>query len=185
MTAVRTLLTPDLAGWRMAGPGGFRRVSDGVIESHGGSGLFWYVAEVFEDFVLEVEWRVTREEDNSGVFIRCPPLGDSPQPAIEQGYEIQIDDRGVDPERDRLDSPLHLTGAVYKLAPALRRASRPLGEWNVFEITAQGPTIAITLNGEHVSRLENASRNSRGHIGLQNHHEGSAVQFRALRVRPE
>ncbi|WP_230534077.1 3-keto-disaccharide hydrolase [Microvirga roseola] len=178
------LLAPDLAGWRMAGPGGFRQIAEGVIESHGGSGLFWYANESFDDFVLTVDWRTTGQEDNSGVFLRSPPLLDNPQPAIERGYEVQIDDRGLDPERNVLNSPLYRTGALYKLAPAFRRNSTPVGVWNAFEVTASGSCISVDLNGENISRLEDASREMRGHIGLQCHHEGSAVQFRNLSVTP-
>lgn len=181
MTRVLPLLF-DLDGWRMAGPGGFRQIPNGIIESYGGPGLFWYAHEAFKDFVLTIEWRITLREDNSGVFLRAPPLSTSPQPAIERGYEVQIDDRGLDPDANVLGSALHLTGAIYRLAPAIRRLSRPVGEWNEFEITANGQMLAVKLNSEHVSLLENASREPRGHIGLQNHHEGSAVQFRNLRV---
>ena len=116
-------LFSNLDGWRMAGPGGFRRFSDGTIESYGGPGLLWYADEAFEDFLLLLEWRIARIEDNSGVFIRAPPLSDSPQPAIERGYEVQIDDRGVDPVTNLLGSPFHMTGAIYQLAPAVRRPS--------------------------------------------------------------
>jgi hypothetical protein len=183
MTQYDPLLTPTMAGWRMAGPGGFRRTGAGdAIESFGGSGLFWYADQVFGDFVLRVELRITRLEDNSGVFLRCPPLRDDPRPAIERGYEVQIDDRGLDPETGRLGSRLHLTGAIYRLAPARDRASRPVGEWNAFEVTARGAVIVTRLNGAEISRLEGASREPRGHIGLQNHHEGSAVQFRDLGI---
>src|SRR5690606_10008554 len=86
-----SLLSEDLSGWKMAGRGGFRPVSNGAIESHGGPGLLWYEAQMYENFILKVEWRTMRGDDNSGVFIRCPPLADDPQPAIERGYEIQID----------------------------------------------------------------------------------------------
>jgi phosphatidylserine decarboxylase len=99
-----------------------------------------------------------------------------------RGYEVQIDDRGLDPKRQVLDSAFHLTGAIYELAPAIRRCSRPIGQWNRFEVAARGPILAVKLNGEAVSFLENASRQPSGHIGLQNHHGGSAVQFRDLRV---
>jgi hypothetical protein len=177
-------LFSNLDGWRMAGPGGFRRFSDGTIESYGGPGLLWYADEAFEDFLLLLEWRIARTEDNSGVFIRAPPLSDSPQPAIERGYEVQIDDRGVDPVTNLLGSPFHMTGAIYQLAPAVRRPSRPVGQWNDFEIAVRGPTISVRLNGEEVSHLANGSRETRGYIGLQNHHEGSAVRFRNLRVVP-
>jgi hypothetical protein len=176
------LSNPD--GWRMAGSGGFHRFPGGTVESYGGPGLLWYAEAAFEDFILSVEWRTKRPEDNSGVFLRAPALNDNLKPAIDRGYEVQIDDRGFDPAANALGSPLHLTGAIYGLAPAVRRRSRPVGEWNYFEITARGTTIAVQLNGEEVSLLENPSREPRGHIGLQNHHEGSAVQFRKLRVLP-
>jgi hypothetical protein len=181
---VQRVLRFDLADWRMAGPGGFHLLPDGTVESYGGSGLFWYPDQVFQDFALSIEWRITNPDDNSGVFLRFPPLTDSPQPAIERGYEVQIDDRGHDPKRKILASALHLTGAIYGLAPAVRRCSRPVGDWNLFEITARGPTLAVKLNREQVSLLENASREPHGHIGLQNHHDGSAVQFRDLRIMP-
>jgi hypothetical protein len=168
--------------WRMAGRGGFHWTEQGVLESHGGHGLLWYAAETFEDFVLEVRWRLTGKEDNSGVFLRSPPLADDPGPAIAHGYEVQIDDRGVDPERQATGSPLHLTGAIYKLAPAARLLSRPVGEWNEFRVTARGARIAVELNGEQASRLDHGSREPRGHLALQCHHEGSAVQFAAVRI---
>jgi hypothetical protein len=181
----RRLLASDFeAGWRMAGAGGFRRLTGGIVESHGGPGLWWHAGEAFEDFRLSVEWRITGAEDNSGVFLRCPPLGASLQPAIERGYEIQIDDRGYDPERKMPGSMLHLTGAIYRLSPALCRRSRPVGEWNVFEVEARSTTIVVRLNGADVSRLEGAARERRGHVALQAHHEGSACQFRELLVTP-
>lgn len=164
----------------MAGSGGFRPMPDGVIESFGGPGLLWYGGDSFEDFTMAVEWRLTKYDNNSGVFLRFPSLTDNPQPAIERGYEVQIDDRGLDPGRQTFGSALHLTGAIYGLAPAVRLCSRPAGEWNLFEITARGPTLAVKLNGEQVSFLANASREPCGHIALQNHHGGSAVQFRDM-----
>src|SRR3712207_727458 len=116
-TTFKSLLTPARAGWRMAGAGGFHWTgAHGALESFGGPGLLWYADEAFADFVLLVEWRATGPEDNSGVFLHCPPLVQDLGPAIERGYEVQIDERGLDPETGRLDSPLHLTGAIYRLA---------------------------------------------------------------------
>jgi hypothetical protein len=156
---------------------------DQIVESYGGPGVWWYAAEVFDDFKLSVSWRIARIEDNSGVFLRSPPLVHSPQPAIDQGYEVQIDERGVDPKHNVMGSALHLTGAIYGLAPATRRCSRPVGEWNTFEIMACGATLGVKLNGKDVAILMNASRSRRGHIGLQCHHKASAVQFCELSIR--
>lgn len=156
------LFSRDLSGWKMAGAGGFRVVAPKTIESHGGPGLLWYADQIYENFILKVEWRLGRGDDNSGVFIRCPALADDPRPAIERGYEIQIDDCGYDPERDRCYSPLHITGAIYKLAPAKIVTSRGAALWNDFEITARGGTIQVLLNGEEVSRLTEATRERAG-----------------------
>jgi len=165
----------------MAGHGGFRTLDGGVIESFGGPGLFWYAERAFADFTLSVEWRLHDLDDNSGIVLRCPPPGDEPQPAIDEGYEVQIDDRGFDPQSRSTGSPLHLTGAVYTLAPAAPH-SNPVGMWNAFEVCAEGPSITVALNGHATSRLEHGTRRRSGHIGLQAHHRGSAVQFRNLSI---
>jgi hypothetical protein len=159
-----------------------------IIESVGGIGLLWFTQEQFEDFVLRVDWRASDLTDNSGVFIRFPALGNADPAndwklAVDEGYEIQIDERGINPDTGQAGDPLRQTGAIYGLAPAHQHASKPVGEWNAFEIEAHGSDIRVTLNGTLVSQLTtDGSRPSAGHIGLQNHHAGSRVQFRNLQI---
>jgi hypothetical protein len=182
--ATVTDLLADQEGWRMAGEGRLVPVGKGVC-SEGGPGLGWYARREFADFVLWAEWRSHAADDNSGVFIRTPPLPDNWQPAIDHGYEIQIDDRGYDPEAKRTGSAVHLTGAIYKLAPAVGLASRQTGEWNSFRVFARGAIIAVTLNGTETARLtRDLGRRRSGHIALQCHHPGSRVEFRRLHVEP-
>ena len=184
-----SLINPTLDGWQVAGSGGFKIVGNDTIESEGGIGLLWYSKDEFSDFTLTVQWRSINVFDNSGVFIRFPALGNTNPAedwklAVDQGYEIQIDDRGYDPNTNTTGSPLHMTGAVYQLAAASMLASNPLGQWNTFEIEAIGPEIKVKLNGQSVSHLTNPhGRPLKGHIGLQNHHPGSQVQFRNLFVK--
>src|SRR5437868_3512126 len=113
MPAPRSLLRAGLPGWRMAGKGGFREVGDGGMESFGGPGLLWYADASFADFRLSVAWGLHGLEDNSGVFLRCPPMEHDPQAAIDEAYEVQIDDRGYDPEARMPGSLMHITGAIY------------------------------------------------------------------------
>ncbi|MBI2217050.1 MAG: DUF1080 domain-containing protein [Candidatus Rokubacteria bacterium] len=174
-------------GWRTAGHGEPRRVASGTVESSGGPGIVWYTREAFEDFVLTVDWRLVSPDDNSGVFIRIPPLGSGDpdrdwKPAVDEGYEIQIDDRGVDRDRGTTGSALHMSGAISRRSPARRAASRPVGRWNTFEIEARGPTVAVRLNGVAVSTLDDPHGRRGGHVGLQCHHAGSRVAFRNLQV---
>jgi hypothetical protein len=175
-------LTPSgLGGWCMAGGGGFRWV-DGVLESGGGPGVFWYKPMIVSDFILRCAWRTRSRTDNSGVFLRIPALNGDITPALDEGFEVEIDDRGYNPVTGREDSAIHASGAIYGLTPALAAASHPPGEWNEFEITARGRTIAVRLNGSAVSHCGVAMRRAYGHIGLQSHHDGSHVQFRDLRL---
>jgi len=182
--------TGGIDGWQMAGFGGFIELGANIIETVDGIGLLWYTRQQFADFVLRVDWRASFPDDNSGVFLRFPALGNTDPAndwklAVDQGYEIQIDDTGKNPDvnPNTFGDPLHITGAVYKLAPATTLASRPLGQWNNYEITAQGNAITVVLNGQQVSKLTNGNRPLKGFIGLQNHHPGSRVQFRNIRIK--
>jgi hypothetical protein len=166
----------SIAHWKMCGPGGFvLDPLEGLIRSEGGMGLLWYRPRMFRDFVLRLEWRERRRDDNSGVFIRFPDPGEDPWIAVREGYEIQI----YDDWEDRL----YVTGAVYGLAPARIVASRPLGEWNQFEITAAGPEISVRLNGENIVAAYQGGRRLEGFIGVQNHDDLSCVAFRNIRIR--
>jgi hypothetical protein len=177
-------LTPQgLVGWRMAGTGGFS-YEDGVLESRGGPGILWYRPILVDDFILRCAWRTHCRNDNSGIFLRIPALDDDISPAIDEGFEVQIDDRGFNPKTGRENSALHFSGAIYGLSPAMTSASRPPGEWNLFQITARGRVIEVRLNGAQVNRFEVAMRRAQGYIGLQSHHEGARVQFRDLSLQP-
>jgi hypothetical protein len=176
-----------LAGWQIAGNGHFIELGGGIIESVGGIGLLWYTKEQFEDFVLRVDFRLSNGNDNSGVFIRIPALGKNDpandwKPAVTDGYEIQIDNSGFNPNTNSFDDPFHKTGAIYTRAPSTAVMPAP-GQWHTYEIEAVGNKITVRLNGQQVSQLTNGSRAAKGYIGLQNHHAGSTVQFARLRIR--
>ena len=77
-----------------------------------------------------------------------------------------------------------LPGSVYTLAPAATVASKPLGQWNSYETTAQGNTVTVVLNGQQVSQLLNGNRSQKGFIGLQKHHFGSVCSSGISESRP-
>jgi hypothetical protein len=171
-------------GWQQAGPGGFR-IDNGMLATEGGMGLLWYAARQFKNFELKVDWKVTKKSDNSGIFLRFPaprvpndPGGD-PWLAVNQGYEIQIDDEGA-PDGDRI----HKTGAIYGIQPPAKVASKQPGEWNTFLIRVEGQMYNVTLNGEPVITDFKGNRSMRGHIGLQNHSPKDQVFFRNIIAIP-
>ncbi len=176
-----------LKGWQMAGNGKFIELGGDIIESVDGIGLLWFTAEEFDDFILRLDFRLSSPTDNSGVFIRFPAPGRNDpandwKPATTQGYEIQIDNTGFNPDTNMFDDPLHKTGAIYTLAAS--SAMMPaVGQWHAYEIEAVGPKITVRLDGIQVSQLTNANRSAKGFIGVQNHHAGSKVQFSRMRIR--
>jgi len=102
-----------------------------------------------------------------------------PQLAINQGYEIQIDDEGA-PD----GAMIHKTGAIYSVQPAEKIASKQPGEWNTFLIRVEGQFYNVTLNGEPVVTNFKGNRSMRGHIGLQNHSPEDQVLFRNIIATP-
>src|SRR5262245_19246208 len=63
----RPLFNGTLDGWQMAGAGGFTVIGGNVLQSFGGLGLLWYTREEFGDFELTLDWRVFKQDGNSGV----------------------------------------------------------------------------------------------------------------------
>ena len=170
----------SMDSWRMAGPGKFVLVEyDKSLQSEGGMGLLWYTKKKYKDFILKVDWKVSRRNDNSGVFVRFSDPDDDPIIAVNTGYEIQIDDMAM-PD----GNPLHKTGAIYNLAAPLSAAvTKPVGQWNTFEIEAIGQKYSVTLNDEKIIPEFIGNRNTEGYIGIQNHDTDSHVSFRNIRIK--
>lgn len=180
-----TPLSLEAKDWQMVAappgnqPGPRMQRFGAVWETFGGYGLYWYTKEQFSDFVLSLEWRVARLDDNSGVYIRIPPP-DGPNPLAEadsKGHEIQIDEVGV-PD----GAAIRRTGAIYPLQGPSSFPSSRVGRWNTYLIEANGPLINVTLNGVPINSFH-TTRQSSGHLALQAHHFGSRVQFRNLQIK--
>jgi hypothetical protein len=164
-----------LDGWKMAGDGRFVIIeSDAALESEGGMGLLWYSEKIYKNFMLKLEWKVSDEGDNSGVFVRFPDPDDSPSIAVREGYEIQIDDKASD--------PIHQTGAIYDFAAPSKVVSKPPGQWNTMEIQTQDQSYIVIINGQKVTEFT-GSRLTEGYIGLQAHDDKSKVSFRNIMIK--
>ena len=114
----------NLNEWQMAGKGKFvvlrREKEKGggeeegqsiVLQSEGGMGLLWYAKKMYRNFILKLDWKIHDKSDNSGIFVRFPYPDNDPIIAVNNGYEIQIDDLAM-PD----GNPIHLTGAIYGFA---------------------------------------------------------------------
>ena len=187
----------DTINWRMSkiknqpgrdNPGTFLLV-DGTLESLPGNdlGLFWHIEPTPPDFILKLEFLRWRDDDNSGVFIRFPDpnskgYDNTAYVAINFGFEVQIDEVG---QGDPPGLPIHKTGAIYTFAAPQNPHVKPPGEWNEYEIQAQGQKYTVFLNGAKVTEYQNPEPNrgteSPSFIGLQTH--TGRVAFRKIQIK--
>jgi len=195
----------SFSGWSMStianqpgkdNPGRFILV-DGALEAVTGNdlGLFWHITPTPADFVLKLEWRTWKLDDNSGVFVRFPRPGsknynNTAFVGVDLGFEVQIDQLG---QPDGAD--IHRTGAIYSFAGSASMPVKPLGEWNSYEITVQGQHYTVTLNGVSVTDFQFVAGSDAAHpdrglpstianprfIGLQTH--TGRVAYRNIQIK--
>jgi choline dehydrogenase-like flavoprotein len=188
----------DASNWRMAGEGRFL-AAGGILEAVPGNGLglYWHTVPTPADFTLVLEWMRTKEDDNSGVFLRFPHpdskgYQNSAWVGVHFGLEVQIDEQARPDGADR-----HRTGAIYDQPGQAftRRPALPPGQWNTFEIRVQGQRYTVLLNGQQATVFDfvegsDAARPDRAlpsapgaprFIGLQTH--TGRVRFRNIRLK--
>jgi hypothetical protein len=164
-------------GWAQCGPGGFT-LSNGVASAHGGMGLWWFTNRMFTNFVLRGEWRQESADADSGVFLRFPHPANDPWNAVRQGHEMEI---GDDPTGQEA---AWRTGALYPFCPPSHVPTKPLGEWNAYEVVAIGHNYLVRINGQAVTAWTDLKqRTTHGYIGLQNYEEGKNARHRNLRIK--
>ena len=126
----------------------------------------------FWNFTAHIEFRI-REHSNSGIGLRGR-------------YEIQILDDYGKPANS------HGAGALYsRVVPAVN-ASKPVGEWQTYDIRLVGRTLTVVFNGQkvldkvHVDGLtaiaNNADEGDPGPFIVQGDH--SYVEVRKFTVTP-
>ncbi|WP_435005543.1 3-keto-disaccharide hydrolase [Tundrisphaera lichenicola] len=116
-------------------------VVDGKIRCKTGKGGVLFHKKEFSDFVARVEFKVP-SGGNNGLAIRYPGHGNTSSTGM---CELQILDDTAEMYA-KLD-PRQYHGSVYGMVAATRGYLRPVGEWNFQEVTVQGSTIKVELNG--------------------------------------
>lgn len=137
--------------------------SNGYVEG-AGEGGFLLSENTYDDFRMVAEFWVDAPA-NSGIFIRCP---DSENIGAETCYEVNIYDQRPD--------PTYRTGSIVNFAPPAAQINAA-GQWNRYEILAQGSRLQIILNGIETVDINDDSFDS-GYIALQ--YGTGVVRFREV-----
>jgi hypothetical protein len=147
-------------------------IEDGYVGATSGNG-FLVSLESYADFELTLEFWVS-DAANSGVFIRASDPGVI---TAANSYEVNIFDTRPD--------PTYRTGGIVNVsAPA--STINTGGQWNSYQITAEGQALTVVLNGtETVSARDDQLMD--GPFALQ-YGNGTAddtvVRFRNVQIRP-
>ena len=182
----------NLDGWTIyvedptINPEDFFYVNDGMIETVGVPNGYLRTKKEYSDYHLHIEWRYPDEPVNSGVFLHTTGP-DMIWPAHYQGqlkYQNAGDFivHGVGVRATIRDTTYVSSDTLEPLIPKEHPTNeKPAGEWNSYDITCNGSTIELRVNGLLQNTATNCSL-TRGGIGLQA--EGCRIQFRNLWVEP-
>lgn len=173
-------------------------VKNGVLVCKGEPLGYLFTNDDYTSFSLVVEWRWAPGAaarlggvPNSGVLMR---VNGEPKPTgVPRAYEAQLQAGNAgdvygfwglpldgDAERRREARGHELLGDMtgFRKMEALER---PEGEWNTYEITFNGPSLIVAVNGKKVNEAKGAAVIP-GRIGLQS--EGGEIHFRRVELMP-
>ncbi len=180
----------DLTGWvNVNGAPETWTVREGLLHCDGVPTGALRTDRMYENFILELEWRHLVPSGNAGVFIWASPLSAPGQPFL-RAIEVQVLDHGYG------QSPSYTThGDVFPIHGSTMKPfgrhsgqrsfpsesrSKPSPEWNHYRITCLDGTLRLAVNGKEVSGGEACSWR-RGYLALES--EGGQVDWRNLRLK--
>lgn len=166
-------------------------VEDGILICKGQPHGYLCTDKEFDNFKLVVEWRWApgKKPGNSGVLMRI--TGD--EMMLPNCVEAQLKHENAgdmygfqgfkidgDPARKKTVAGHKLGGDLTALPKTGTNEKKP-GEWNEYEITADGGTITLEVNGKELNQATGCDTQA-GKLGLQS--EGGEIHFRTVRLMP-
>lgn len=152
------------------------RAEDGAIVADKGKGGFLLSKDSYRDFQLRIEFWAAHNA-NSGIYMRCS----EPKNLTDKTcYEANIFDQRPD--------QTYATGGIVHRGKVLQPVKAG-GQWNVYELTAQGSKMTVVLNGTKTAEIDNVEFPS-GPFALQygtlppKGEPGGAIRFRKVQIRP-
>jgi hypothetical protein len=156
-------------------------IHDGEVVVSGKPNGYFATKKPYANYVLRFEWKYDRPEGlksdagfqgNSGLLIH---IG-GPHKIWPKCIEAQLMNADA-------GNTFAINGAKFhgtKDSAAQKKAVKPVGEWNLQEVTCKGDSIVCTINGVEIARGEGASPD-RGPIGWQS--EGAVIRFRKIEIK--
>ena len=176
----------DLTGWQGALDN--YEVVDGAIRCKAGKGGMLLTEQEYGNFIARVEFRLP-PGGNNGLAIRSPGEGD---PAYAAMTELQVLD-SEHPKYAKLDDRQY-HGSAYGMVAAKRGFLRDAGQWNFQQVTVNGSSIKVELNGSVIldtdlsgvtefmaDRPHPGKERTSGYFGFAGHND--PVEFRNISIK--
>jgi len=171
-----------------------KQLEEGAINVKDQGAYVAHFDQKFSDFSFQCDVKFDKTT-NTGLFFRIAKPGDG---GIGRGWEIQVkDDAGKPVSR-------HECGSLYEYKAPTKMTVKPAGEWSHFEVTAVGPKVTVSINGEQVleanlddwttaGKNPDGSTNKfkwalkdqprEGYIGLSFHDKGKSAWYKNIKVK--
>jgi hypothetical protein len=180
----------DLGGWVPVNTAPSTwSVRDGMIICSGKPTGELRTERMYQNFIMEVEWRHMKPRGNAGIFVWADDITARGQP-FHRGVEVQVLENAygnsgghtvhgdIFPIHGATMTPINGRGGSRAFPTEFR--SRPSPEWNHYRIVCNDGTISLAVNGKVVTRGKEASPR-KGYICLES--EGGVVHYRNLHIK--
>jgi hypothetical protein len=166
------------------------QVEDGIIICKGTPLGYIRTEQAFADFKLQLEWRWPKDKKpgRGGVLIRMTGEDKIWPKSLEA--QINSPDAGdfwglvgynLSGPADRYKQIENEQFGKLTNLKKTKAAEKPPGEWNLYEILAEGPVVTLKINGQVVNRATGCDVEP-GKICLTS--EGDEIHFRNIRLIP-
>lgn len=151
--------------------------------------------KLYENFILEVEWKHMEAGGNSGIFVWSDALPGKDN-RLPGGVEVQMLEldwvninakEGVQQPIAYVHGELFGVGGVTTVpdnprgerSKSVENRAKGKGEWNSYKVVCVDGTIKLSVNGKFVNGISKSSV-KKGYLCLES--EGAEIHFRNLKV---
>ena len=187
----------DLTGWTSVNCfADTFAAKDGMLFCNGNPTGFLRTDRMYENYVLEFDWKHEAKEGNAGLFVWSDPVPSQVQNMFPRSVEVQIMlTPDVKDKEGRLlytgqgdvfsiwgakMTPLRPHPAGWERTLPSERVTKGAGEWNHYKVTCDRGNITVEINGREVSGAKDVTPR-KGYICLES--EGSPIWFKDICVK--
>lgn len=180
----------DLTGWVAVNTAPSTwKMQDGMLICSGKPIGELRTARMYQNFVMELEWRHMVPRGNAGVFVWADDITARGVP-FHRGIEVQVLENAYGNTKSHTTHgdifPIHgakmtpVNGRGGSRAFPTEERSNPSPEWNHYRIICQDGNVSLAVNGKVVTRGTDCSPR-KGYICLES--EGGIVHYRNVKIK--